>query len=149
MEAVSEKPVLKKAESSINPKAVEYKRRIEQIISERGLTGHAKVQLTGNTLTLAGKLHPAEHGELLKFLRNAPPDVRVIDHIEYDDTPVATSSRIPGMSAVGSAPEVEPEHPETLQASAVETAQFDTGSFRGASAELTPAIEVPLRVPLH
>jgi PEGA domain-containing protein len=55
------------------------------------LTGRAKVQGAGNTLTLAGKLHPGEHGELLKFLRNAPPDVHVIDHIEYDDTPVAVA----------------------------------------------------------
>jgi hypothetical protein len=92
---VPQKPAPKKAESSINPKAAEYKGRIEQAISERGLTGHAKVQVTGNTLTLAGKLHPSEHAELLKFLRDAPRDVRVIDHIEYDDTPVAVFSGAP------------------------------------------------------
>jgi hypothetical protein len=43
-------------------------------------------------LTVAGKLRPAEHGALLKFLRNAPPEVRVIDHIEYDDTPMPASA---------------------------------------------------------
>jgi hypothetical protein len=50
------------------------------------------VQAAGNTLTLAGKLRPAEHGALLKLLRNAPSDVRVIDHLEYDDTPVAAAA---------------------------------------------------------
>ena len=88
-EIVAEKPATKKLENSITPKAAEYKGRIEQAISERGLIGHVKVQATGNTLTLAGKLRPAEHGELLKLLRNAPADVRVIDHLEYDDAPVA------------------------------------------------------------
>ena len=88
-ESVAEKPVTKKPESSITPKAAEYKGRIEQAISEKGLNGHVRVQATGNTLTLAGKLRPTEHGELLKLLRNAPSDVRVIDHLEYDDTPVA------------------------------------------------------------
>jgi hypothetical protein len=87
-EPISEKPPVKKTENSLSPKAAEYKGRIDQVISERGLAGRAKVQGAGSTLTLAGKLRPAEHGELLKFLRSAPPDVRVIDHIEYDDTPV-------------------------------------------------------------
>jgi len=40
-------------------------------------------------LILAGKLRPAEHGALLKFLRNAPANVRVVDHIEYEDVPAA------------------------------------------------------------
>ena len=88
-EPVSEKASVKKTENSLSPKAAEYKGRIDQVLSERGLAGRAKIQGTGNTLTLAGKLRPAEHGELLKFLRSAPADVRVIDHIEYDDTPVA------------------------------------------------------------
>jgi protein kinase-like protein/PEGA domain-containing protein len=87
-EPISEKPSVKKTENSLSPKAAEYKGRIDQVISERGLVGRAKVQGAGNTLTLAGKLRPAEHGELLKFLRSAPADVRVIDHIEYDDAPV-------------------------------------------------------------
>jgi eukaryotic-like serine/threonine-protein kinase len=86
-----EKVSPKKTESSLSAKAAEYKGRIEEAISERGLSGRAKVQASGNTLTVAGKLRPAEHGALLKFLRNAPSDVRVIDHIEYDDTPVAAA----------------------------------------------------------
>jgi hypothetical protein len=88
-EIAPEKVLPRKAENLLSTKAAEYKGRIEEAMSERGLASRAKVQGTGNTLTLAGKLRPAEHGELLKFLRNAPSDVRVIDHIEYDDTPVA------------------------------------------------------------
>jgi serine/threonine protein kinase len=91
LQTVPEKTAPKKPDNSLSTKAAEYKGRIEQVISERGLSGRAKIQGAGNTLTLAGKLRPAEHGELLKFLRNAPSDVRVIDHIEYDDTPVATN----------------------------------------------------------
>ncbi len=86
-----EKTAPKKAENFLTPKAAEYKGRIEEAISEKGFTGRAKVQGTGNTLTLAGKLRPSEHGELLKFLRNAPASVHVIDHIEYDDTAASTA----------------------------------------------------------
>jgi len=81
----------KKVEPAISVKAAQFKGRIEEAISEKGLSGRARVQGSGNTLTLAGKLHPTEHGGLLSLLRNAPSDVRVIDHIEYDDAPVGTS----------------------------------------------------------
>jgi hypothetical protein len=90
-EIVAEKVAPRRPEISISPKAAEYKGRIEEAISEKGLSSHVKVQATGNTLTLAGKLRPAEHGALLKLLRNAPSDVRVIDHLEYDDAPVAAT----------------------------------------------------------
>ena len=86
-----EKTTPKKPENSLTPKAAEYKGRIEEAISEKGFAGRAKVQGAGNTLTLAGKLRPSEHGELLKFLRNAPTSVHVIDHIEYDDTAAAAA----------------------------------------------------------
>jgi hypothetical protein len=90
-EIVAEKAAPRKPENSISSRAAEYKGRIEEAISEKGLSSHVRVQATGNTLTLAGKLRPAEHGALLKLLRNAPSDVRVIDHLEYDDTPVAAT----------------------------------------------------------
>jgi serine/threonine protein kinase len=86
-----QKTAPKKPENSLTPKAAEYKGRIEEAISEKGFAGRARVQGTGNTLTLAGKLRPSEHGELLKFLRNAPASVHVIDHIEYDDTAVSAA----------------------------------------------------------
>ena len=88
----TEKASPRKPENSLSPKVAEYKGRIEEAISEKGLSSHVKVQATGNTLTLAGKLRPAEHGALLKLLRNAPSDVRVIDHLEYDDTPAAVTA---------------------------------------------------------
>jgi serine/threonine-protein kinase len=82
------KPESKKpAEPALTTRAAEYKGHIEEAISERGLTGRARVQGYGNTLTLSGKLKPAEHGALLSFLRNAPAEVHVVDHVEYDDAP--------------------------------------------------------------
>jgi hypothetical protein len=102
-ETVAEKVAPKRTENSTSPKVAEYKGRIEEAISERGLSGHVKVQAAGNTLTLAGKLRPAEHGALLKLLRNAPSDVRVIDHLEYDDTPVSTGNPDEGSHPVPTA----------------------------------------------
>ena len=82
----------KSVEPGLSPAAAEYKSHIEAVMAERGLEGRAKVVASGNALTLAGKLRPSEHGALLKFLRDAPPDVRLIDHIEYDDTPVSEAA---------------------------------------------------------
>jgi serine/threonine protein kinase len=87
-----EKAAPRRTDNSLSPKAAEYKGRIEEAISEKGLGGRAKIQGAGNTLTLVGKLRPAEHGELLRFLRNAPASVHVIDHIEYDDAAVSTAA---------------------------------------------------------
>jgi hypothetical protein len=84
-----EKAPPKKLEPVQNSKTTQLKQHIEEVIAEHGLTGKAKVQGVGNTLILEGKLRPAEHGELLKLLRDAPADVHVVDHIEYDDTPAA------------------------------------------------------------
>jgi serine/threonine-protein kinase len=89
VEPGAEKPAPKRGELVVSPQAAEYKGRIEEAISEKGLAGRARVQAIGNTLVLAGKLHPVEHGALLKFLRNAPANVRVVDHIEFEDTPIA------------------------------------------------------------
>src|ERR1700737_1894305 len=86
-EVQPEKTSSKKADGTLSAKAAEYKGRIEEAIEERGLSRRAKVRGTGNTLTLAGKLRPVEHGALLKFLRDAPPDIHLVDHIEYDDAP--------------------------------------------------------------
>ena len=92
-----EKPPAKKPESVLSEKAAEYKGRIEEAISEQGLGSRARVQGVGNTLTLSGKLRPAEHGALLKFLRDAPPSIHLIDHIEYDDARAsASTSASPG-----------------------------------------------------
>jgi eukaryotic-like serine/threonine-protein kinase len=82
-------PASKKIEPSVTPGAAQYKRQIEEAIADKGLTGRVKVSATANTLMLVGKLRPAEHGALLKFMRNAPSNVRVVDDIQYDDTPIA------------------------------------------------------------
>jgi eukaryotic-like serine/threonine-protein kinase len=87
-EAAAEKPLVpKKTEPMITPQAAEYKGRIEEAFNEKGLADRAKVQAIGSTLILSGKLRPAEHGALLKFLRDAPSSVRLVDHIEYEDAP--------------------------------------------------------------
>jgi serine/threonine-protein kinase len=85
--------VAKKLEPSVTPAAAEYKRQIEGAITGKELNGRVKVSATASTLTLAGKLRPAEHASLLKFMRNAPSNVRVVDDIQYDDTPVATTEQ--------------------------------------------------------
>jgi eukaryotic-like serine/threonine-protein kinase len=101
VDASAEKAGPKKIDSQFTPKAAEFKQRIEQAIADRGLTGRVKVQGVGNTLILAGKLRPAEHGALLKFLRDTPPDLRVVDHIEYDDSAGTDADAV---SAEGSHP---------------------------------------------
>jgi len=79
-------------EPALTPKAAQFKLHIEQAISARGLAGKAKVSGSNSTLILAGKLHPAQHAALLKLLRDAPSEVRIVDHIEYDDTPLTADA---------------------------------------------------------
>ena len=81
----------KKHEPALTPAAAEYKGRIEEALEENGLKGRVKATGTGNTLILGGKLRPAEHASLLKFMRIAPSKVHVVDDIQYDDTPVAAA----------------------------------------------------------
>jgi serine/threonine protein kinase len=86
-------PPPKKLEPPVTPAAAEYKRQIEQAIADKDLTGHVRVSATASTLTLVGKLRPSDHASLLKFMRNAPANVRVVDDIQYDDTPLATAEQ--------------------------------------------------------
>ncbi len=90
-DSVVEKKAPRKVEPALNAQVAQFKQRIEDAIAERDLTGRAKVQGVGNTLILAGRLRPSEHGALLKLLRDAPADVRVVDDIEYDDTPLSAA----------------------------------------------------------
>jgi serine/threonine-protein kinase len=97
--APAKKPVLvtkppvevKKSEATLNADALEYKGRIEQAIADRGLNGRVQIAGIGNTLTLSGKLRPAEHAALLRFMHNAPGAVHIVDDILYDDTPLPAS----------------------------------------------------------
>jgi eukaryotic-like serine/threonine-protein kinase len=97
-------PPVKKNGPARTAAAAEYKGRIEEAISERGLASRARVQGVGNTLTLSGKLRPAEHGALLKFLRDAPAGVHLIDHIEYDDAPGPAPANANASMGVGGRP---------------------------------------------
>lgn len=84
----------KRVEPVVSPAAADYKRQLDEAIAENNMTGRVKVNVTASTLTLAGKLRPAEHAALLKFMRNAPSDLRIVDDIQYDDAPVANAEEI-------------------------------------------------------
>jgi eukaryotic-like serine/threonine-protein kinase len=71
--------------NSLSAVASEYKHQILQAAAERNLGKRLSIKGSGTTLTLSGKLRPSEHSELLKFLRNAPSGVQVVDDILYDD----------------------------------------------------------------
>jgi hypothetical protein len=83
----------KKSEPALSATAAEYKGRIEEAIAEQGLASRVKVQGSGNTLALVGKLRPNEHATLLRFMRNAPAAVHVVDDTQYDDTVLAGSEK--------------------------------------------------------
>jgi len=72
--------------NSLSPAAAEYKEQIMRVAKERQLRDRLSIKGSGMTLMLTGKLRPVEHSELLKFLRNAPAEIQVIDDIQYDDT---------------------------------------------------------------
>ena len=118
-ELVAEKPAPKKLEPLLSARAAEFKQRVEEAIAQRGLTGKARVQGVGNTLVLAGKLHPADHGGLLKLLGDAPAGIRVVDHVEDDDSrAVATADPVDSVRPVVS-PDRGGIHVDTNVAGAV------------------------------
>jgi len=82
---------VKRPETASSAAALEYKGRIEQAIADRGLKGRVTIAGIGNTLTLSGKLRPAEHASLLRFMHDAPGAVHIVDDILYDDTPLPAS----------------------------------------------------------
>lgn len=82
----------KKPNGGLTARAAEYKGRVEEAIAEHGFGNRARVQGTGNTLTLSGKLRPSEHSALLKFLHDTPSEVRLVDHIEDEDTSSAAAA---------------------------------------------------------
>jgi serine/threonine-protein kinase len=87
-------PAAKKVEPTVSPAAVEYKGQVEEALADRGMNGRVKVEAINSTLTLTGKLRPAEHSALLHFMRNAPGSVRVVDEIAYDDTPLPAAANL-------------------------------------------------------
>jgi len=82
----------KEADAGLTPAAADYKSRIAAALVQRDLARRVKIIGTGSTLTITGKLRPAEHSSLLHFMRNAPAAVHVVDDIQYDDTPVPAAN---------------------------------------------------------
>jgi hypothetical protein len=89
--------------------AAEYKGRIEQAAAENHIGNRLLIKASGRSLTLSGKLRPSEHSALLKYLRNAPAGVQVIDDIQYDDSVTASAggddsakhpAAVPGRAAI-------------------------------------------------
>jgi hypothetical protein len=83
--------VAKTVEPPVNTAASNYQHQIEKVLSERNWTDRVNVRSVSSTVTLTGKLRTSEHADLLKFMRNAPSSVRVVDDIQYDDSPLATT----------------------------------------------------------
>ena len=77
--------------NSLSLAAAEYKGRIEQAAAENHIGNRLSIKASGRSLTLSGKLRPSEHSALLKYLRNAPAGVQVIDDIQYDDSVTASA----------------------------------------------------------
>src|SRR5882672_6011602 len=84
-------PVSVVEKKSSTSAAAAYKTQIEAALTQRSLSGRVRISATDNTITLTGKLRPAEHSSLLHFMRNAPASVRVVDEISHDDTPLPSS----------------------------------------------------------
>jgi len=86
--AASRPPVV--TSNSLLPAAAQYKDQILQMAAKRNLRDRLSIKSSGMTLTLSGKLRPFEHGELLKFLRNAPAGIQVTDDIRDDTSNTAS-----------------------------------------------------------
>jgi len=71
-----------------------FRKRIKQPCKSSGRRQHADAR---------GKAPAGGTWRTLELLRNAPSDVRVIDHLEYDDTPVATGNPDEGSHPVPTA----------------------------------------------
>jgi len=80
--------------AGLNAAAAEFKGRIEEAASEKGISSRLKIKGAGNTISLSGKLKPAEHAEMLKFLKNAPAEVQVVDEIQTEDATVNNGGNI-------------------------------------------------------
>ena len=82
--AAAEQPPPKSPAPVSRPAAdAQLRARIQQRLTQAGLSGEVQVQVSGNSVTLSGRLHPREHRLLLWHLRDVPSRIRMIDHIEY------------------------------------------------------------------
>ena len=76
-----QKPAAPLATSAANS----LKSTLRAQLQDSSLAGKVILQVTGNTLTLAGQLTPRDHSRVLTLLRDVPGGVRVIDNIGYTD----------------------------------------------------------------
>jgi hypothetical protein len=58
-------------------------------LADISVASKVKMQVTGNTLTLSGKLTPREHAKVLTLLHSVPGGVKVIDDIGFAEEPKA------------------------------------------------------------
>jgi serine/threonine protein kinase len=83
--------------STATPAANSVDTRLQIELARLSLTDKVHVQVTANTLTLSGRVTPAEHLMLLNRLHWVPARVRVIDDLEYSGDLQAA----PGTASVG------------------------------------------------
>jgi serine/threonine-protein kinase len=76
--------------NSLSAAATDYKNQIQRATANQPYAKRLSIHGSGSTITLSGKLRPAEHSELLRILRNAPSGVQVVDDIQYDDAPAVS-----------------------------------------------------------
>ena len=63
-------------------------------MAEKGLGNRVNISGSGNSLTISGKLWPAEHAALLHLIRNAPSSIRVVDDVQYEDAPASAAAPV-------------------------------------------------------
>ncbi|HEX3120501.1 MAG TPA: protein kinase, partial [Candidatus Acidoferrum sp.] len=91
-EASRKQPAVTKTPAGLTPKAAQVKKKIDDALVEKNLSGKASVQGVGNTLTITGKLRPGQHAALLNLLHDVPAGVRIVDNIGDDTAAPAPSS---------------------------------------------------------
>jgi serine/threonine protein kinase len=91
-EAPRKQPVVAKTPAGLTPKAAQVKKKIDDALAERNLSGKASVQGVGNTLTITGKLRPGQHAALLNLLHDLPAGVKIVDSIGDDTSAPAPSA---------------------------------------------------------
>ena len=93
LEESPRQPAVAKTPAGLTAKAAQVKKKIDDALAERNLSGKASVQGVGNTLMLTGKLRPTQHAALLNLLHDVPAGVKIVDNIGDDSSsPAATST---------------------------------------------------------
>ena len=83
------------------PAATSLKSTLGSQLEGISLASKVKLQVTGNTLALTGRLSPREHSKVLTLLHDVPGGVRVIDDIEFADEVNADVKEVPRATEFG------------------------------------------------